>query len=134
MTVAAAPLPEGLAPPLAHYAHATQMGGQIFVSGLLALDSEGALVGGSDAGAQARFIFETLERILKAAGSGMGQVAKLNLYLLDLADRGAVNQARMDAFGAWKPASTLVQVSGLIGQGTRLEIEAIAAVNPQELR
>jgi 2-iminobutanoate/2-iminopropanoate deaminase len=126
--VTVARLPEAMAPPVGHYAHATVMNGQIFVSGLLALDEAGALVGAGDAGAQARFIFETLARILSAAGGDLDHVAKLNLYLLDLGDRAAVNEARRAAFGSWRPASTLVQVAGLIGEGTLLEVEAIAAV------
>lgn len=104
----------------------------IFVSGLLALDEGGRLVGGADAGEQARFIFETLGRILRAAGSELSLVAKLNLYLLDLGDRAAVNEARRAAFGDWRPASTLVRVAGLIGDGTLVEIEAVAALAATE--
>jgi 2-iminobutanoate/2-iminopropanoate deaminase len=126
--VVEAPPAHAMAAPVGHYAHATVLNGQVFVSGLLALAEDGSLVGKGDAGAQARFIFETLARILRAAGSELGHVAKLNLYLLNLDDRAAVNAARRDAFGDWRPASTLVQVAGLIGEGTLLEIEAIAAI------
>ncbi len=126
--VTPAPAPAGLAAPVGHYSHATIGGGLIFVSGLLALDRAGALVGAGDAGVQAAFIFETLDVILAAAGAGLADVAKLSLYLVDLADRGAVNAARREAFGAVKPASTLVQVAGLIGEGTLVEIEAIAVL------
>lgn len=126
----AAPAPTGMAAPVGHYSQATVTDGQVFVSGLLALAEDGSLVGPGDAGAQARFIFETLKRILEAAGSDLASVAKLNLYLLDLADRAAVNEARKAAFGDWRPASTLVQVAGLIGDGTLLEIEAVAARSP----
>jgi 2-iminobutanoate/2-iminopropanoate deaminase len=111
-----------------HYSHATVAGGVIFVSGLLALDEAGGLVGAGDAGAQAAFIFDALVQILAAAGASLGDVAKLNLYLIDLDDRGAVNLARREAFGDWKPASTLVQVAGLIGEGTLVEIEAVAVL------
>ena len=133
-SVTAAPAPPGMAAPVGHYSHATVLGGQVFVSGLLALAEDGSLVGAGDAGAQARFIFETLRRILEAAGSNLASVAKLNLYLLDLADRAAVNEARKAVFGDWRPASTLVQVAGLIGDGTLLEIEAVAAVPSSEAR
>jgi 2-iminobutanoate/2-iminopropanoate deaminase len=126
--VKAAPPAPGIAPPLAHYAHAVILNDTLYVSGLLALDEAGNLVGAGDAGAQARFIFETLARILQAAGSDLDHVVKLTHYLLDLGDRAAVNQARIAAFGDWRPASTLVKVAGLIGEGTLLEIEAIAAL------
>ena len=128
--VTAAPAPAGMAPPVGHYSHATVLGDQVFVSGLLALAEDGSTVCAGDAGGQARFIFETLARVLEAAGSDLASVAKLNLYLLDLTDRAAVNEARKAAFGDWRPASTLVQVAGLIGDGTLLEIEAVAARSP----
>lgn len=128
MSVAVPPLPAAMAPPVGHYAHAVASGGHLYVSGLLALDEAGALVGAGDAGAQARFVFETLGRILLAAGSEFAQVVKLGLYLIDLGDRAAVNAAREAAFGDWRPASTLVQVAGLIGAGTLVEIEAVAAI------
>ena len=126
----AAPLPTGLAAPVGPYSHAVIANGQVFVSGLLALDETGTLVGEGDAGAQARFIFDTLERILRAAGSDLDRVVKLNFYLLRLEDRGVLNEVRHTTFGAWKPASTLVQVFGLIGEGTLLEVEATATLDP----
>jgi len=117
----------GAPPPAGHYADATVMSGQIFVSGLLALDVDGR-VAAQGAGAQAEHIFASLGRILDAAGSSLDDVAKLTLFLLDLDDRGAVNEVRKRVFGAHRPASTLVQVAGLIGDGTLLEIEAIAGL------
>jgi 2-iminobutanoate/2-iminopropanoate deaminase len=117
----------GLPPPVGPYAHATLFGDQIFVSGLLALDSHGQLVGPGDVAAQADFIFTTLGIILRDAGSSFANVAKLTFYLIDLADRVALSDVRGRVFGAHRPASTLVQVAGLIGHGTLLEIEAVAA-------
>ncbi|GAN54476.1 RidA family protein [Tanticharoenia sakaeratensis] len=121
----------GLAPPVSHYAHAVTGAGQIFVSGLLALDEQGALVGRDDAGAQAAFIFATLAKILEQAGARLEDVVKLSLFVTDLADRGAIDAARRQAFGTWKPASTLVAVAGLIGDGTLVEIDAIACLPAQ---
>jgi len=117
----------GLPPPVGPYAHATLLGDQIFISGLLALDGNGQLVGPGDAGAQAEYIFTMLGIILHDAGSSFANVAKLTFYLIDLADRAALSEVRRRVFGAHRPASTLVQVAGLIGRGTLLEIEAIAA-------
>jgi 2-iminobutanoate/2-iminopropanoate deaminase len=116
----------GLAPPAGPYAHAVRCGELIFVSGLLALDESGVLVGPGDAAAQAEHIFGTLSRILAACGCGLDDVAKLGFFLVDLADRGALSAVRRRVFGAHQPASTLVQVAGLIGEGTLLEVEAIA--------
>ena len=117
----------GLPPPVGPYAHATLLGNQIFVSGLLALDADGRVVGPGDATAQAEHIFATLGMILSSAGSSFGDVAKLAIYLINLEDRVALSAVRKRVFGAHRPASTLVQVAGLIGDGTLMEIEAIAA-------
>jgi 2-iminobutanoate/2-iminopropanoate deaminase len=116
----------GLAPPVGPYAHATRVGDLVFVSGLLALDQSGELVGRGDAAAQAEHIFATLGIILDAVGSGFGDVAKVTIYLTDLTDRVALNAVRRRVFGDHRPASTLVQVDGLIGDGTLVEIEAVA--------
>lgn len=118
----------GLPPPVSHYSDATILGNQVFVSGLLALDSDGKIIGRGNAGLQAEHIFSTLESILGELGSDLGDVAKLTLFLTDLEDRVAVNEARRRAFGDYRPASTLVQVAKLIGLGTLVEIEAIAGV------
>jgi 2-iminobutanoate/2-iminopropanoate deaminase len=122
----------GLAPPVGPYAHATRCGELVFVSGLLSLDEAGRLVGPGDAGAQAAYIFETLARILQACGSDLANVAKLSFFLVDLADRVALTEVRRRVFGAHRPASTLVQVAGLIGDGTLLEVEAIAMAQPEK--
>jgi 2-iminobutanoate/2-iminopropanoate deaminase len=116
----------GFAEPLGPYAHATCAGNLIFVSGLLAIDQSGALVGAGDAAAQAEQIFATLATILDAAGSDLQHVAKLSFYLRDLADRAALTEVRRRVFGAHRPASTLVQVAGLMGEGTLLEVDAMA--------
>ena len=117
----------GLAPPVGPYSHATQVGELIFVSGLLALDAEGAVVGPGDAAAQAEHIFATLGQILNGLGADFAHVAKLTFFLVNLDDRAALSAVRKRVFGDHRPASTLVQVAGLIGQGTLLEIEAVVA-------
>ena len=120
----------GLPPPVGPYAHATRLGDQIFVSGLLALDRNGQLVGRGDATAQAEHIFATLRTILAGVGGDLSDVAKLTIFLIDLSDRAALTEVRKRVFGDHRPASTLVQVAGLIGDGTLMEIEAIAAMRP----
>ncbi|GAO00211.1 translation initiation inhibitor/endoribonuclease L-PSP [Komagataeibacter xylinus NBRC 13693] len=120
--------PPGLSAPVGPYSHAVLAGEQIHVSGLLALAEDGSLVGANDAETQARHIFALLSRILEGVGSDLRHVVKLTFFLTDLQDRFALNQVRSEIFGEWRPASTLVQVAGLIGDGTLMEIEAIATL------
>lgn len=118
----------GLAPPVGPYSHAVILNGQLYVSGLIPWDDAGTLVGPGDIAAQAEFVFATLAKILGSVGSDAGDVAKLTIFLVDLADRVALTRVRQKFFGSYRPASTLVQVAGLIGDGTLLEIEVIAGV------
>jgi 2-iminobutanoate/2-iminopropanoate deaminase len=126
MPVRCIAVPE-LADPVSHYSHAIAANGFLFISGLLAVDADMQLVG-TDAGTQTDHIFATMRQILATQHASLDHVTKLTLFLTDIADRQAVNIARQKAFGAHRPASTLVEVSRLIIPGTLVEIEAIAVL------
>ena len=98
----------------------------LFVSGQLADDLNGELVGGDDAGAQAEQCFRNIDALLTAAGATRTDVVKLTIYLTDLADREAVARARTAYFGVHMPASTGLRIAGLVIPGARVEVEAIA--------
>jgi 2-iminobutanoate/2-iminopropanoate deaminase len=121
---------EGLAPPISHYADAVQAGDTLYVSGIVPVDAQGAVVGGDDVVAQARQVFATLGRVLVAAGATPADVVKVTVYLLDVDDRPRINPVRQEFFGDARPASTLVEVSRLAVPGARLEVEAVAHVAP----
>ena len=117
---------EGMPEPISHFTDAVRAGDLLFVSGIVPVDAEGALVGGSDVVAQAEQVFALLGRVLAAAGAGPGDVVKVTVYLLDKDDRPRINPVRQRFFGAARPASTLVEVSGLVVAGALLEVEAVA--------
>ncbi|MFN8218269.1 MAG: RidA family protein [Solirubrobacterales bacterium] len=119
-----------LSEPISHYCDAVCYGDMVYVSGCPPLDGEGNLVGGDDPTAQARQVIENLATILAACGSSIGQILKVTVFLTHIEDRQAVDVARREAFGPARPASTLVEVSNLAIPGMRVEIEAIAAVDP----
>jgi 2-iminobutanoate/2-iminopropanoate deaminase len=121
-------IPE-LAEPLSHYTDAVQAGGLLFLSGAIAVDGDGELVGGDDVLAQARQVFANLAAVLAAAGAGFADVVKVTVYLTDVVDRPAVNELRKELFGAARPASTLVEVSRLAVPGARIEVDAVAVVD-----
>jgi reactive intermediate/imine deaminase len=121
---------EGLAPPISHYADAVLAGDALYISGIVPVDGQGALVGAGDVVAQARQVFATMERVLAAAGARPADVVKVTVYLLDVDDRPRINPVRQEFFGAARPASTLVEVSRLAVEGARLEVEAVAHVAP----
>jgi reactive intermediate/imine deaminase len=121
--------PDGL-PPVNGYSHAVSFTGQmVVVSGQVPLNEQGQLVGRGDARTQVEQVFRNLAAALEAAGARMDQVVKLTVYLTDLADLEAFRQVRDDYIPAsTPPASSLVQVSGLLNPEFRVEIEALAAI------
>jgi reactive intermediate/imine deaminase len=102
----------------------------VYISGQVALDPAGNLVGPGDFPAQARQVFENLTAALEAVGASFADVIKLNLYLLDMAHLPPLREVR-DAYidPRRPPASTAVQVSRLAREGFLLEVEAVAATS-----
>ena len=115
--------------PISHYTDAVRAGDLLFVSGCVSVDSEGKLVGGGDVVAQTRQALENVGRVLEAAGVTFADVAKVTVYLTDVDDRPRINPVRREFFGETRPASTLVEVSGLAIPGAKVEIEAVAVVS-----
>jgi 2-iminobutanoate/2-iminopropanoate deaminase len=119
----------GQAAPISHYAHAVRAEGPLlFVSGVVPVDRDGRLVGGDDIVDQARAVFANLAEVLAAGGAGLADVVKVTVFLTDIADRPGINPVRQEAFGAVRPASTLVEVSQLAIPGAKIEVEAVAVL------
>lgn len=123
------PAPGGVAP-AAQYTHVvTGAGRLVAVSGQLALDEDGTLVGEGDAGAQARQVFENLRRCLAAAGASFDDVVKLTYFVTDMAHMPAVRVARAVHLPDDRlPAASAVQVAALVRPEFLLEVEALAVV------
>ena len=119
--------PDGVAAGRGYSQVVSGRGRLVVVSGQIAQDQRGDLVGPGDLAAQARQVFDNLRRCLTAAGAGFGDVVKLTFFVLDVADLPAVRAAR-DAVihTARPPASTAVQVASLFAPGYLLEVEAWA--------
>jgi reactive intermediate/imine deaminase len=117
-----------LVEPLSHYTDAVRWGDLLFISGQVALGSEGEVLHPGDVAGQARVVHENVAAILRQAGSDYAHVLKVTVYLTDVADRQAVNAIRKEFFGEARPASTLVEVSALAVPGLLVEMEAVAAI------
>ena len=78
------------------YTHVVEVtaGRPVYISGQVALDREGELVGPGDIRAQARQVLENLKAALEAVGASFDQVVKLNVYLLDITQLPAVRELR----------------------------------------
>ncbi|MEW1923265.1 RidA family protein [Streptomyces sp. NPDC088360] len=121
--------PDGVLPATA-YTHVV-MGTSRFVaiSGQLPLDEDGELVGEDDPAAQARQVFDNLRRCLLAAGGGFEDVVKLTYFVTDMAHMPAIRAARDVHIDPERlPASSAVQVAGLVSPRFLMEIEAYAVL------
>lgn len=121
--------PDGVAP-AAQYSHVvTATGRLVAVSGQLALDEDGKLVGAGDPTAQARQVFENLRRCLVAAGAGFADVVKLTYFVTDMAYMPAIRAARAEHIpDDLLPAASAVRVAGLVAPEFLMEVEALAVV------
>jgi reactive intermediate/imine deaminase len=118
----------GQAEPISHFTDAVRAGELLFVSGIVAVDGKGALVGGDDVVAQTRQVFENMRTVLEAAGCGFEDVVKVTIFLTDIDDRPSINPLRQEVFGSTRPASTLVEVPRLAVEGAKVEIECVAVL------
>jgi enamine deaminase RidA (YjgF/YER057c/UK114 family) len=81
-----------------------------------------------DAYAQTQDILATIRAALEQAGSGVEDVVRTVTYLTNIGDADLVGRAHREVFGNIRPASTMVQVSGLIRPEMLVEIEAYAVI------
>lgn len=104
----------------------------IYISGQVAVDATGALVGGSDLGQQTTQVMRNLGLALASAGGSYADVVKITTYVVNYTPsmRPIISAARSPFFeGRTPPASTLVGVSALAMPEWLVEIEAVAVMN-----
>ena len=100
----------------------------VFVSGQGAMDpATGRLVEGG-VERQTEQCLKNVKAILEAAGSSLQHVLRCGVFLVDMKEFPAMNEVYARRFGPHRPARTTVEVSGLPGDGLRVEIDAIAYI------
>lgn len=121
-------------PTLAHptgYTHVVEATGArtVYISGQVALDPSGNIVGQGDMGAQAQQVFENLHVALRTVGAGFRDVVKLTYFIVDMTQMPVVREVR-DQFihPEQLPASTAVEIRRLAREEFLLEVEAIAVL------
>lgn len=112
----------------APYSAALRVGNLLFVSGTVAVDESGQLVGRGDLAAQARQTLLNIQRLLEAGGAGWGDVAQLTYYLADISQWSSVSAVRREFLAEPYPAGTAVEVSRLVNTDWLIEIEALAVL------
>jgi 2-iminobutanoate/2-iminopropanoate deaminase len=109
----------------APYNQAIRVGDLVFVAGQLGISLETGELAGVGVAEQTEQIMRNLSAILEAAGSGLENLVKTTVFLMDLDDFGAMNDVYARYVGDRPPARSTVQISGL-PSGAIVEIEAVA--------
>jgi len=116
----------GLRPPVSHYCHVTRAGPNVWVAGVAGLAQDGSIP--PDVVAQFDLAIAAMDKCLKAAGAGPEHVVKVQVFMTDITERPKINPRRIAYFGEHLPASTLVEVKGLVDPRMKVEIECQAYV------
>jgi len=127
--------PPGLAKPVG-FSHGFEVSGGrlLFLSGQIAFDKEGSIVGRGDIVAQFRQVCENLKTLVADRGGTLQDVVKLTIYIINLNDYivngKAIGQVYRDYFGRHYPSMSLIEVKGLFNDaaGAMIEIEGVAAL------
>jgi reactive intermediate/imine deaminase len=124
--------PDTVAEPMGTYSQAVRVetgdAVWIHVSGQIAVDLAGNLVGPGDLRAQTRQVFENLKAILEANGATFADAVKIGTYLTTLDDLAGMREVRSEYLTAEPPASTAVQVVALVVPDALIEIDLVAVV------
>lgn len=123
--------PPGVAPPYRdYYANAIQVtaGDLLFISGQVAWDDQGRVVGADDPLRQAEQVFANIARILEAHDATFAQIVKVTVYITSFSWFDQLSALRSRLFAESPPASVIVEVSRLIDPALLIEVDAVAAV------
>ena len=118
--------------PKGHYSPGFQHDGLIFVSGQLPMDLETRKPFTGSIEEQTELALRNVEAVLREAGSDLNHVLQMTIYVSDMELWDAVNTAYARVMGDHRPARAIVPVKDL-HFGTKIEIQAIAAVMKQPL-
>ncbi len=117
-------------PPALEMARSTRIENMVFVSGQVGRLADGTMP--LDFNTQARIVFDNLSSALAGVGANLSNVVKITCFLAHREDAPAYRELRKKVFPTEPPASSTVLVAGLVNPDARIEVEAIAVLEPAQ--
>jgi enamine deaminase RidA (YjgF/YER057c/UK114 family) len=115
------------------YSRAVRFGSRIYVTGTTATDERSDVVGIGDPYAQTIQALRNVERALRQAGASLTDVVRVRLYVTDISTWQEIGRAHAELLGNVLPATTMVEVKGLIDPRMLVEIEVDAELPPENI-
>ncbi len=110
------------------YTHLVRAGNMIFMSGQVARNERGELVGKNDMRAQLKQVFENIKNLLASEGADFSNVVQITIYTVSIDEFRKAADVREEYTGGSPPATTLVQIDQLASADYLIEIAAVAIV------
>ena len=124
--------PDGVSPPIGTYSHVVkvEIGDAVWlhISGQIAVDENGAIVGPGNMRKQTEQVYENLKAILAAHGATFSDLVKINTYVTTMGDLIGMREVRSHYLPSDLPASTAVQVVALVVPEAMIEVDAVAVL------
>ncbi|MFO1188365.1 MAG: RidA family protein [Alphaproteobacteria bacterium] len=110
---------------------AMRVGRMVWISGTTATDDDGRIVAPGDIAGQTRQIFRKFEKLLQSLGGSCDDIVETTDYYITTDNYKATADVRREFFRQARPASTGVQVAGLLRDGALIEIKAVAVLKAE---
>lgn len=111
------------------YSRAVRVGNIIEVTGTVASDDNGNVVGVNDPYEQTRFILQKIEKVLTQAHASLHDVVRTRMFVTDISRWEEYGKAHSEFFRTIRPCTSMIEISKLISPEYLVEIEATAIVN-----
>jgi enamine deaminase RidA (YjgF/YER057c/UK114 family) len=108
------------------YSRAVKVGNHIEVSGTVASDENGSIIGKDNPYEQTKFILRKIEKALLQAGASMTDVVRTRMFVTDISRFEEYAKAHGEVFHTIRPCTSMLEVKGLVSPEYLIEIEATA--------